>query len=115
MHTRIQSGSAKILPFPVPPEHACRLTMRDRMAILAWQEMARAQGYGRFVFAGGENRREPEGEYFSVYRDGDAWAAWCIARAGASIQVWRGATGTDLGEFRRMEDALAAIPPARPG
>ncbi|MBV9735127.1 MAG: hypothetical protein JO209_04400 [Acidisphaera sp.] len=115
MRIQTELASAKILPFPVQVEDDSRLTMRDRMAILAWQETARGQGYGRFLFSGGESLREPAGEYLSIYRDGEAWAAWCIAREGPWVHLWRCATGADLGEFRCMEDALAAIPPARPG
>ena len=48
-------------------------------------------------------------DYISIYRAGDSWAVWGLTRQGPSVQLWRCATGADLGQFPTMHEALAAL------
>lgn len=109
-------AEAIVIPFPAPEFRQNRLTMRDRIKVLAWTEGARSVGYDRVVIRERHPQDDPHiGDFLSIYRTGERWAAWGVARHGASVRVWRSATGADLGEFGTIEEALGAILNAPPG
>lgn len=101
---------AAIIPFPPVGLRQNRLTIRDRMRALAWAETVRALGYERVVIRERHPQDEPHiGDYLAIYRAGEPWAAWGVARHGGRLRVWRCATGADLGEFGSIDEALEAI------
>jgi hypothetical protein len=107
---------AIIIPFPAAEFRQNRLTMRDRMRALAWAETARKLGYHRVVIRERHPEDDPQiGDHLAIYRAGEPWAAWGIARHGASLRVWRCATGADLGDFDTIDEALDAVAAATPG
>ncbi len=80
------------------------------MSALAWAERARGFGYDRVVIRERHPQDDPQiGEHLAIYRAGEAWAAWGVARHGLSLRVWRCATGADLGDFDTIDEALSAI------
>src|SRR5579864_2490007 len=90
-----------VIPFPAVGLRQNRLTMRDRIQVLAWVERARGLGYDRIVIRDRHPQDDPHiGDFLAIYRSGEPWAAWGVARHGPFIRVWRCATGADLGEFR---------------
>jgi hypothetical protein len=101
---------ADIIPFPSPALRGNRLTIRDRIEVLAWVEAARRCGYDRVVIRERHPEDDPHiGDFLSIYRAGECWATWGVARQGRALRVWRCATGADLGDFPNTEAALAAI------
>ena len=103
-------AEAIVIPFPTAEFRQNRLTIRDRIEVLAWTEGARGFGYDRVVIRERHPQDDPHiGDFLSIYRAGEPWAAWGVARHGASVRVWRSATGADLGEFRSIGEALGAI------
>jgi hypothetical protein len=110
LQTVLDRPSAQIVPFPVRRLHSNRLTMMDRIQAMEWQK-SDAGSYGVLLTI---HDREPDdadevGDYLAIYRKGTQWAAWCAAREGSRITVWHGSTGSDIGSFGSMTDALAAI------
>ena len=64
------------------------------MEVLSWTEGARDFGYDRAVIRERHPQDDPHiGDFLSIYRAGEPWAAWGVARHGASVRVWRSATG----------------------
>lgn len=99
-------AKAVVIPFPA----MTRLTMKDRIEVLALTDAARASGYDRLVIRDRHPQDDPQvGDVLAIYRRGEAWATWGVARQGPSLHVWRCATGADFGEFRTIEEALGAI------
>ena len=107
--------SAKILPFPARPvlpgrTQKNRLTMRDRIQALEWAAShanpagARLEIHGQLFGDAPEMR-----DYIGIYRAHDQWLVWGAARNDAAITVWHGPSGSDLGAFESMEDALGAL------
>jgi hypothetical protein len=101
-------ATAVIIGFP-----GNRLNAADRHQAVAWLGSASAEGYGDVRLHQPEAGNCPEfGEILAIYRAGEPWAAWGIARCGKTLLLWRSSTGETIGSFRSMTDALAAIPPA---
>ncbi len=101
--------TADVLPFRAPPaRHG--LTTADRIEALQWEATKAVGESMRLAFHRwcGENAADG-GEYISIYRGDDRWAAWGATRRGRFVNVWRCATGADLGEFATMQEALAAL------
>jgi hypothetical protein len=99
-------ATAVVIPFPA----MTRLTMKDRIELLKLSDTARASGYDRLVIRERHPEDDPQlGDFVAIYRCGEPWASWGVARRGPSLHVWRCATGADLGEFRTIEEALGAI------
>lgn len=110
------TAEAIVIPFPAAELRQNRLTMRDRMEVLSWTEGARSFGYDRVVIRERHPQDDPHiGDFLAIYRTGEAWAAWGVARQGASLRVWRCSTGADLGDFRTIQEALCAILSASAG
>jgi len=108
-------ATAVIIPFPGPPLRGNRLTTRDRIEVLAWEEAARRSGYDRLVIGERHPQDDPQfGDLLTVYRSGEAWAAWGVARHGPTVRVWRCATGADFGDFPSIDAALRAVLAAPP-
>lgn len=98
--------TAVVIPFPA----MTRLTMKDRIQVLALTDAAREVGYDRLLIRDRHPQDDPQlGDFLAIYRRGEPWATWGVARQGPSLQVWRCATGADFGEFRTIQEALGAI------
>jgi hypothetical protein len=92
------------------------------MDVSYWQESARAFGYDRLVIHERTSCDAPGVDSFiSVYRNGDAWSRWGVARCGASVLAWCSLSGADMGRFASVAEALgtlltgAAAPAAKRG
>ena len=77
-----------------------------------WQEAARLHGFDRLVV----HERSPDDppdvqSFISLYRHGEQWARWSIARSGGSVLAWCSVTGADIGRFASVADALSALVP----
>lgn len=95
---------------PVEADGTARLSMRDRMDVLALRELARGLGYDRMVIHERQPGDPPELEsVLGIYRRGEAWCAWWLARRGAEIRAWSGVHGTEAGPWPTLAAALAAL------
>ncbi len=87
-----------------------RLTTCDRIDVNQWQEQASEHGYDRLVIHERTEMDPPDVESFlSVYPRGDVWARWGITRSGASVLAWCSRSGSDIGRFASVGDALSAL------
>jgi hypothetical protein len=82
------------------------------MEATMWQEAARLHGFDRLVV----HERSPDDppdvqSFISLYRHGEQWARWGIARSGGSVLAWCSVTGADIGRFASVADALSALVP----
>jgi hypothetical protein len=53
--------------------------------------------------------------FLSIYRNGEAWARYGLARCGSTILAWCSVTSADIGRFASMGEALEAVFPMSPG
>ncbi len=119
MQFKVVAGGAEIIPFHRANSGA-RLSMRDRMDVTYWQESARQFGYDRLVIHERTECDPPEvGSVLSIYRSGEAWSRWGVARCGATVLAWCSVSGADLGQFATVAEALGTLfggasPPPRP-
>jgi hypothetical protein len=106
---RAGAGS-NVVAFRPAPSSPARLTLRDRLDIDAWRDQASMRGYDRLVIHERCCFDPPEFEAFlGIYRRGEAWARWNVARCGAWVLAWCSANGTDIGRFDSMGDALQML------
>ncbi len=102
--------SAQIVPFPVRQSQPSRLTSLDRIQALTWDGAQAGLASARLLIHDRQPADGPEvSDYVGIYPAGGHWADWGVARAGASLTVWHAPTGSDLGSFPTMHDALAAV------
>jgi hypothetical protein len=79
---------------------------------MMWQEQAGRHGFDRLVVHERSPDDAPDVESFiSLYRRGEQWARWGIARCGSSVLAWCSVTGADMGRFASVADALSALVP----
>lgn len=91
------------------------LSLRDRMEIALWQSRLCRLGYDRVVIHERNQSDPPELESFlSIYREGEAFAQWGLARRGDSVLAWHSVTGADVGCFDSVDEAFAALFPQVP-
>ena len=110
VQTLLVRRSAEIVPFVAKTCSANRFTAIDRIHALDWDVRSAAPAGARLTIHARRDDDAPEvGEYLSIYRANERWAAWGVARQGEMITVWYGPTGSDLGRFPSMKDALAAV------
>ena len=110
MQTVTERNSAQILPFVRPQWHANRLTAQDQIDALEWDASHAASVGARLAIFGRQVDDAPEvGDYISIYRADERWAVWGAAREGKLITVWHGPSGSDIGKFSSMKDALASL------
>ncbi len=105
---------AIVIPFA---RHVARagLSLRDRMEVASWQGQLQGFGCDRMVIHERASCDPPEVDCFlSIYRQGEAWARWNLARCGSTILAWCSVTGTDIGRFASVGDALRALFPVGP-
>lgn len=107
-----------IVPAAPPLSHGClhqecALTSRDLIAVTCWMQRADGHGYGRVLIENGAGGGRPEAaDYVLIYSPDSEWASWGIARDDEGVLVWHCGSGTDLGRFDTMLDALESLPPA---
>jgi hypothetical protein len=110
VQTVLARRSAEIVPFVNKAYTANRFTAMDRIHALDWDMTNAAPAGARLAIHARRDDDAPEvGEYLSIYRANERWAAWGAARQGPVITVWHGPSGSDLGHFPSMKDALAAV------
>ncbi len=107
--------SASVLDLPALAV-ANRLTLRDRMELDRWSDVARGRGAGRLVL---HERLESDplevGNYVAVYAGDGGWASWGLSRRLGGIVVWDSVSGADIGRFASMHEALLWVLEAIPG
>ncbi len=95
---------------------ANRLTLRDRMELDRWSDLAHGRGAGRLVL---HERQEGDpsevGNYVAVYAGDGGWASWGLSRRLGGIVVWDSVSGADIGRFASMHEALSWVLEAIPG
>ena len=105
-------NEATILMFPRPARAAARLTWRDRLEGTTWQEPASRAGYDRLVIHERAAGDPPElDSYVSLYRQGEPWSRYGVARFADHVLAWCCRTGRDLGRFPSVTAALRALLP----
>lgn len=101
-----------VVPFVLRRPATQHLTARDRIEACRWDEAARLFGYDRLVIHERLSSDPPEvGNFLSIYRTGEPWATWGLARRDDEIFAWNCATGADIGVFESVNAALLAILP----
>jgi hypothetical protein len=99
-----------VIAFAPRSGSSARLTLCDRIDVTQWQEQASRHGYDRLVIHERGPMDPPDVESFlSVYPRGDMWARWGITRSGASVLAWCSRSGSDIGRFASVGDALSAL------
>ena len=89
---------------------ANRFTVRDRLDLQGWGEIAGTLGFDRLVVHERLDGDPPDvGDYLALYPRGRSWATWCLSRRSSGIVAWHCASGLDSGCFATVGDALAAI------
>ncbi len=84
--------------------------MRDRMDVTNWAESARAHGYDRLVIhERSPNDPDDVDSFLSIYRRGESWARWNVARRGAAVLAWCSVSGADVGPFASVGEALSSL------
>jgi hypothetical protein len=110
MQLKVVGGGAEIIPFTRRSDRGARLSLRDRMDVATWQESARQFGYDRLVI---HERMplDPEDvdSFLSIYRRGEAWSRWGIARCGATVLAWCSVSGMDVGRYDTVSEALGML------
>ncbi len=110
MTNRQTVTSATILRFPVQTRPANYLTLLDRTQALRWQaDEADRRGVRLAIYHRRQDDPPEIGDFVSIYRQNERFAAWGVARRGPSLRLWRSATGADIGEFATMREALAVV------
>jgi len=103
--------TAMIMPFPTPKPRPNRLTVADLQDAEDWAS-GLSKLWCKLVVYESPAHDEEIGDFISIYKLGQSWASWGVARRGGSIVLWRADCGSDLGIFSRMRDALDAILPS---
>jgi len=99
-----------VIAFAPRAAAGARLNMRDRMDVAQWRETAHRAGYDRLVIHEKTPFDPPELDSFlGIYRRGEAWSRWCVARCGASVTAWCSVSGRDIGRFGSVAEALTAV------
>ena len=92
------------------PATTNRFTVRDRIELERWTDVARQRGFDRLML---HERLESDpsdvGNYLAVYAEGCCWASWGLSRRTDGIVAWDCVSGLDLGSFRSMHDALSWV------
>ena len=110
MDCNVECHSATILPFTRPVRRTGGLTVSERIQALRWADAARRHGVRSVQFHEPEPGDDPVvGAFLLIYRGEDLWAAWGVARRIGGYEVWRPSTGTTVGLFDTMGNALCAI------
>jgi hypothetical protein len=92
------------------------LSLRDRMEVASWQAQADHYGYDRMVIHERAACDPPDVDSFlSIYRQGEAWARWGLARCGSTVLAWCSVTGADIGRYATIGEALRALFPLSAG
>lgn len=103
-------GYTNVVAFALPASTGARLSIRDRMDVTSWLEPAFARGYDRLVIHERTECDPPEIDSFlSIYRRGESWSRWGVARCGATVLAWCSVSGMDIGRFASMAEALGSL------
>ena len=113
---RVHLRRGATAPSPTPQarragsEWERRFSVRDRIAVGAWQLEAGLAGYGRVAFDDATGVSEEErGEYLLIYKRGDEWARWGIGCGANGYLLWDAIRGVTVGVFPAIVTALATV------
>jgi hypothetical protein len=103
-------ASAVVLPFVMRQPHPLSFNVSERIQALRWADAARANGVRELRIHEPEVGEEPSlGGFLLIYEDDDIWASWGVAVRPGSFEVWRPSTGTTIGWFPTLREALLAV------
>ncbi len=109
------SATSNVIQFKPAAGTATSLSLRDRMDVATWRDPARTAGFDRIIIHERASGDPPEfGSFLGIYRHGEAWARWNVARCGAGVLAWCSRSGADIGRFATVADALDALLGHRP-
>jgi len=95
---------------PRSPE-VSSLSARDRLDLAQFHDRVWLSGY-RIVLYEREPGDAPEvGSFLSLYRKGEPWARWSVARLGTGLSAWCAGTSQDIGTFNSVPEMLRALLP----
>jgi hypothetical protein len=101
---------AIVVPFVPRRTQARRLNVMERIEAMRWADAARACGVRDLRIHDPEREDDPAlGPFVLIYERHDVWAAWGIAVRPGSFEVWRPSTGTTVGWYRTLQEALLSI------
>ena len=97
--------------------HAARfkLLAADKIDICRWESEGGSPFVARIAIHEGTGGCEEDADVALLYAPGLPWARWGAARRGNEILLWRCNDGRDIGLFRSMREALAAVAFGEPG
>ena len=97
---------------PMAPQREWRFTSRDLMALGQWMQRGEAHGYRRVLIEAGSDTDSPEeGGYVLIYSPDRDWASWGVAPCGGGFAIWHCGTGSDMGRYPSLLQALDSLPP----
>jgi hypothetical protein len=103
-------GGAIVLPFPPRRMHPLGLNVTERIQAMQWADAARPHGVSDMRIHEPEMGDDPAvGGFVLIYEKNDIWAAWGVAVRAGSFEVWRPSSGTTVGWYRTLREALAAV------
>ena len=100
MSTPADRSNQGQIVYLAPREAAAGFTPRDRLELERWA----GQGRRSIIY---QDEHVP---FAMLYKGPEPWASWAVMRQGAELVLWNCVTFADVGRFRTMHDALAALP-----
>jgi len=101
---------AVVVPFARKQSHPQRLNVSERIEAIQWADAARPHGFRALRIHEPERGDDPAlGPFVLIYEQHDIWAGWGIAVRAGSFEVWRPSSGTTVGYYRSLREALRAI------
>ena len=103
-------ASAVVLPFALRRLHPLSFNVSDRIQAITWADAARAEGVRELRIHDPEHGEDPSlGGFMLIYQKDDLWASWGVAVRPGSFEVWRPSSGTTIGWFDTLREALQAV------
>jgi hypothetical protein len=101
-------ATTHVIPLPTVWPSPHQLTLEDRQQAAQWAAGPAGRWLEIMIYAD-PNESDEMGDFISVYRLGEDWASWGVARRGDFVTAWEAQRGRDLGLYSTMLSALAAI------
>jgi hypothetical protein len=104
------AGGGVVVPFVPRRTQPLSLNVSERIHALRWADDARKHGVREVRIHEPEPGDDPSiGGFVLIYESDDIWAAWGVAVRRSNFEVWRPASGTTIGWYRTLREALDAI------
>jgi hypothetical protein len=102
-----RSAVSNIVVLPKRAPKLNRLFDRDRAEAKRWCRTVASPCYRTLEYADAD---EDIGDFILISRSDQAWASWGVARRGDMVLLWQSTNGENMGFFKTMALALAALP-----